>query len=127
MWGGGFVLRRIFFCKSKFNTFFKRKLVNEIEAGASSWIFSLRTSRDYEFTPDLHLPSGRAFKEKLCSNQDCNKNVNTVSELKVDGANMYITYCIFTMTSHASTPPFCTLSLSSGSAARPLSCALLTQ
>lgn len=36
-------------------------------------------------------------KNKLFSNQDCNKSVNTISELKVDGANMYITYCIFTM------------------------------
>lgn len=32
--GGGFVLRRNFFCKSKLNTFFKRQLVDEIEAGA---------------------------------------------------------------------------------------------
>lgn len=34
--GGGLVLlRRSFFCKSKLNTFFKRKLVDEIEAGDS--------------------------------------------------------------------------------------------
>lgn len=51
--------------------------------------------KDIRLTP--HSPSGHTFKEKLFSNQDCNKCVNSISELKVDGANMYITYCIFTM------------------------------
>ncbi|EDM08323.1 rCG53647, partial [Rattus norvegicus] len=68
-----------------------------------------------------HLPSGHTRKERLFSNQDCNKRVNSISELKVDGANMYITYCIFTMIVAWLSRPFCTQYLSS----RNLTCLLM--
>ena len=43
------------------------------------------------------MPSGQGFKEKLFPNADCDKDISTILELKVDGADIYIMYCIFTV------------------------------